>query len=146
MAFRFPLATLLRFRESNETAEELALNRIVNEIASVQLELRALEEGKNRVREQRDRELSRPVPAVQLQEIVEQEQRLNEAWEALRNKLEELEGRREAQLESYGEARQKREILSEIFDRQREGYRRTEERKEQAAVDELFLWRREGGE
>lgn len=146
MAFRFPLATLLRFRESNETAQELALKRIVNEIASVQLELKALEEEKNQVRERRDRELSRPVPAVQLQEIVEQEQRLNEAWERLGKRVAELEGRREAQLESYREARQEREILSALLEQQGEAHRRREGRKEQAVVDELFLRRREVGE
>jgi flagellar biosynthesis chaperone FliJ len=57
-------------------------------------------------------------------------------------KLRELEQARKKQQIRYTEARQQREILSNLRERQLSVYLREQARREQQSVDELFLIRR----
>jgi len=79
MTFRFRLDGVLRFRKSVEQSEEVALYRIVREIIDVERELQQLESNQVRIREQREQDLTRTLPAVHLREIAERELELQDA-------------------------------------------------------------------
>lgn len=141
MPFRFTLETVLRFRKSVERSEEITLQKIVQEMARLQHELQRLEEGQQLLREQRDNDLRKGLAAIQLQELSETEQRLAITAEDVRRRLRELETVRLAQLAKFREARQNREVLSEMRRQKHELYEREQRRREQKTLDEIFLAR-----
>ena len=141
MAFRFSLEGVLRFRENVERMEELALNKIVLEMASVEADLDQANSQQQSLREQREAELARGLPAIHLQEVAEQEREFNQLADGLRARLQELECKRVEQLEIYRKAQQNQRILSEIRQQQRHSYDRDQRRQEQKTLDDLFLQR-----
>jgi flagellar export protein FliJ len=141
MTFRFKLDAVLRFRESVEHTEELALHRLVREIGDVELELHQIDIKQVRLREQRERDLARKLPAVHLMEISERESKLDEMTAALRSRLQQLEIQRINQLAIYQTAHQDRQILSELRDRLRDANQSEQRRQEQKMLDDLFLAR-----
>ena len=142
MAFRFGLDEVLRFRQAVERAEEAALHRIVQDIAESDLNLRQVETRQSRLRERREQDLIRKLPAVHLLEITERETELQKAADGLRSRLRQLETQRLQQLAIYQTAHQEREILSELREQQRLAYQLDQRRQEQKALDDLFLARR----
>jgi len=141
MPFRFRLDAVLRFREGVEHTEEAALHRIVQEIGEVDLEIRQVDMKQIRLREQRDRDLARTLPAVHLMEIAEREVELKKVAEALLFRLQQLETQRLKQLAIYQTAHQDREVLSELRDQQRRAYQLDQRRLDQKMLDDLFLTR-----
>ena len=141
MAFRFSLDAVLRFRESVEHSEEAALLRMVQQIAESEQELRRLGAEQARVREQRERDLARKLPAVHLRDIAVRELELKTAADDLRLRLTQLEGERLKQLAVYQSARQDRQVLSELREQQRHGYQMEQRRQQQKTLDDLFLAR-----
>ena len=71
-------------------------------------------------------------------EIAGRELELKVAAEGLRLRLRQLEAQRLAQLAVYQTARQEREVLSELRERQRHAYQLNQKRQEQRTLDELF--------
>ena len=142
MTFRFRLDAVLRFRESVEHTEEAALHRIVQEIAEVELELHQVEVRIVGLREQRERDLTRTIPAVHLMEIAERELELRKLNDGLRSRLQQLETQRLKQLALYQIARQNREVLKELREQQKHASQLEQGRREQKALDDLFLTRR----
>ena len=145
MAFRFHLTGVLRLRESIERAEELALNRIVQQMVVAELELQQIEEKQDRLRKQCQDDLARGLSAAELQEVSEKETQLRRCADALRSRLLTLEVERVAQLETYRMAQQQVEILTEIREQNYRSYHRAQLRQEQKQLDDLFLSRRRGG-
>jgi flagellar export protein FliJ len=141
MPFRFSLETILLFRKNVEHAEELALNKILQEIASTHLQLRRIEEDHRSFRAQRDQDLITGLPAVYLQELVEKEQYLENAANIARAQLQELDKKREAQLITLRAAQQKREVLDELRHQKHTTYQREQNQREQKSLDDLFLSR-----
>lgn len=145
MAFRFRLDAVLRFREGVEHTEEGALYRIVREIADAEAELQRVKSNQNRLREQREQELTLKLPAVHLLEIAELELELKSAAEALHIRLQQLETQRVKQLAIYQSAHQDRQVLSELYDQQRKVHELEQRRKEQKTLDDSFLARSKPG-
>jgi len=141
MTFRFRLDGVLRFRKSVEQSEEVALYRIVREIIDVERELQQLESNQVRIREQREQDLTRTLPAVHLREIAERELELQTAADRVRSRLRQLETQRHQQLAIYQTAHQNREVLSELREQQRRAHQMEQRRREQKALDDLFLIR-----
>jgi flagellar export protein FliJ len=146
MAFRFTLEAVLQFRKSLEEFEELALHKIVQDIASLHLEIEQLLATQQSFREQKLGELTRGLPAIHLQEMCEQEQQLIEAVNAQQARLRELEKRRLARMALYRVARQNRKVLSEIRKQKHHSYLREQLRQEQKMLDDLFLVRMKDGD
>ena len=142
MTFRFRLDAVLRFRESVERTEEAALHRIVQEVAEVELEIHRVNLKMIGLREQRERDLTRTIPAVHLMEIAERELELRKLNDGLHSRLQQLESQRLRQLAIYQTARQNREVLKELREQQRHAYQLEQGRREQKALDDLFLTRR----
>jgi flagellar export protein FliJ len=141
MAFRFTLDAVLRFRESVEHSEEVALLRIVQEIAHTELELSQIDTEQSRTRELRERDLALQLPAVHLNQIGMRELELKTMADSLRARLRQLEPKRVKQLAILQTARQDREVLSELRKRQKQGYQQAQRRQEQKTLDDLFLAR-----
>ena len=142
MPFRFNLQSVLEYRKTVERAEELALYRIVQQIADVHLEIRHIATNQGSLREQRDRELTRGMHGVYLQELDEQEMRLTRSADALRAKLESLEISRQKQLAALQSARRDREVLNRIREERFERYQQEQLRQTQKMLDDLFLARK----
>lgn len=145
MAFRFKLDAVLRFREGVEHTEEAALYRIVREIADAEAELQQIKINQDRLREQREQELTLKLPAVHLLEIAERELEFKNSAEALCLRLQQLETQRVKQLAIYQSAHQDREVLSELRDQQQQAHGLEQRRQEQKTLDDLFLARSKPG-
>ncbi len=141
MPFRFSLENILSFRKNVEHAEELSLNKILQEIASIQMDLHRVETEHKQFRAQRDRDLTKGLPAAYLQELIEKEQYLENSMEMLRVQLQDLEIKRMAQLTVLRTAQQNREVLDEMRKQKHTTYQREQNRREQKDMDDLFLAR-----
>jgi flagellar export protein FliJ len=144
MPFRFSLEGVLGFRKNVEHAEELALNRILQEIATAYQQLQQLQSDHLSLREQRDRDLTKAQPAVYLQELTEKEQYIERVIEIVQAKLRELDTKREAQLAVLLAAQQDREVLDEVRKQKHAAYQLEQNRREQKMLDDLFLFRIKG--
>jgi flagellar export protein FliJ len=145
MPFRFRLDAVLRFRESVELTEEATLHRIVRELAEIQLELQQVELKQAQLREKREHDLARKLPAVHLLEIAEREQELRQAADRLRQQLQQLDLQRVKQLAIYKSAHQDRQVLSELREQQQRSYGLDQRRREQKMLDDMFLVRWKDG-
>src|SRR5262245_28403965 len=145
MPFRFSLEGVLSFRKNVEHAEELALNRILQEIATTHQQLQQLQTDHRLLREERDRDLAKAQPAVYLQELAEKEQYIERVIEIVQAQLRELDTKREAQLAVMRAAQQDREVLDEVRKQKHDAYQREQNRREQKTLDDLFLSRIKDG-
>lgn len=141
MAFRFSLATVLRFRESLEKREELALQTTRFEVARVQ---RLIEESTARIAQKcgsLESAMRRTLQANLLQLMLSE---LNEAVEerqALLRNLDVLQKKQIEQLRSYRIAHNGRQMLTDMFTQQRNAYEQKQMRAEQKLLDDIFAAR-----
>ncbi len=145
MPFRFSLSAVLRYRESIEQREHLALESIQQEIARVELRIRQVEEGCAAATQNRAAELARGTRAAEVQNAYEYESALEQQLEALRALLQELKMKWRQQLASYELARRNRETLDKLREKQLDAYSREQAKREQAGLDDIFLARRGRG-
>jgi flagellar export protein FliJ len=141
MAFEFKLAAILRYRESVEQREYLALQRIQQEITQTEAQIRQCQEQYAAARKHRDTELARGVASIHLQAVYEEELGLEKQLDKLQAQRKELEGKRQQCLKTYQLARQKREVLDHLRVRQLEAYRRAQAKRQQNTLDDIFLSR-----
>jgi len=141
MAFHFSLAAVLKLRESIEQQEYLTLEKIHQEIARSQSEISNVELHQAELQQDRDKQLSASMPSVHLQNIFERIFALERRKDALKVALAELAVKKDQQLKIYSEARQKREVLESMRERQHSIYQREETKRQQALMDDLFLAR-----
>ena len=142
MAFRFALAAVLKYRESLEQREYLALERIQQEIAQMERRLRKCEERQSVAAKRRETELGRGIPSIHLQAAYDEELALQKQREALQGKLQELRLTHQQCLKAYELARQKREVLDDLRMRQLNVYRHEQATRQQKMLDDVFLSRR----
>jgi flagellar export protein FliJ len=141
MPFHFPLATVLRYRESIEQREQLALEKIQNEVTRVELQIQQVDDDCRAATEKRAAELAQGMSAVEMQSAYEYEKALEQQGEALRALLQDLKKKWRQQLASYEIARRNRETLEKLREQQLEVYSRAQAKREQAAIDDVFLSR-----
>jgi len=144
MPFHFPLAAVLRYRESIERRERLVLERIQQEIARVELQIRQIEDACSRASERRGAELARGMSAAEMQSAYEYQQALEQQGDTLRSQWLEWKKRWRQQLTAYELARRNRETLERLRAKQLEIYSREQAKHGQAIIDDLFLSRRRG--
>jgi len=141
MPFRFSLEGVLSYRKNLEHAEELTLNKILQEIAAKYQQLQQLQNDHHSLREQRDRDLATAQPAAYLQELAEKEQYIERVVEIVQAKLLELDKKRESQLAVLRAAQQDCEVLDEVRKQKHDAYQLDQNRREQKTLDDLFLSR-----
>lgn len=141
MPFRFPLAILLRFRQSVERREEVALQKASLEVAQCKRNLDQLSAKIAEAEQARAETLRRPISAFQLQSMLSEARLAIERRQSLMDSLALLERKRIDQLAVYQAALRDRKILSELESRRLEEYKVDYARTEQKQFDDIFAAR-----
>jgi flagellar FliJ protein len=142
MAFRFTLATVLRYRESIETREERALRKIQLEMARVSRQIDEADAAIAQSQNARNQRLQQPTPAGQLQTMLWEAQGAVEKRKTLLQTLQALEQQRNQQLQIYQAAHRNHETLINLANEQRSAYELAETRAQQKYLDDIFMARR----
>lgn len=141
MAFRFSLATVLRFRESVEKREELALQKLLLEMARVRRQIEQATEEIAAAQTARNNAMRQALPALQLQSMIYDANLAVDRRKALLSSLEALDQQRIAQTDVYQTAHRDRQMLSDMATRQRDAYDQERARAEQRFLDDIFAVR-----
>jgi flagellar FliJ protein len=142
MPYRFPLATLLRYREMREDQQLQALEQAMSEAASAGADLARLADQLRRCEEMRNRALGSAVAGVELHHAFHQEASIRHQMDETRQRISLLNEKVKTVRESYLLALQQKNVVASLRDQQAELYSREEARKEQIAADEMFLQRK----
>jgi flagellar export protein FliJ len=143
MAFCFPLATVLRVKESLEKREERELQRIQLEMARVAHQMEELTKAMTKAFEARNQALQQAMPAGQLHTMLWEARAAAEAKNALRITLQGLEEQRLKQMKVYLAAHREHETIINLFDEQRNAYEVEQTRAQQKYLDDIFIARRQ---
>jgi flagellar protein FliJ len=143
MPFHFPLATVLRYRQSIEQRERLGLERMQQENAQVEMQIRQTEDECAATSQNRMAEMSRGMSGAEMQTAYEYQKALEQQRDALRVRLQDLKKEWRQQLSNYEAARRNRETLEKLREKQLDVYNREQAKRAQATIDDLFLSRRE---
>jgi len=139
MPFHFPLDAVLRLRTSYEHMEKLRLLAIAAAIVGARAEIVALETESRAARRSTQGRLEAGVVGGELHFDDSTERVRMQRKRALAGRLADLEKKEAAQRLAYRSARQQREILANLRQRQWDIYRREQARREQQRQDETFL-------
>ena len=145
MAFEFPLATVLRYRESIEKQEERALGIIVAELAQVWSRIDDLAQQIETARQTLEQAMRQTLPAIEVSMMAHQIEGMVQRRQELIDSATELEHQRQAQNQKYQVAYSSRRMLSDMQDRQREAYEQERVRAEQKLLDGLYASRAQRG-
>jgi flagellar FliJ protein len=138
MGFRFSLATVLRFRESLEKREELAVQATQLEAARVRRLAQEMAAKIARKHEVLESTMQGMLKASVLQLMLSE---LNEAVEerkVLLLNLEILQRKHKEQLKSYRVAHNRRQMLTDMLTQQRTAYEQKQLRADQKLLDDIF--------
>ncbi len=141
MAFRFPLASVLRVRESEEEREERSLQRIQHEMARVRRRMDEQVAAVARVDATRALALKQPVEAGTLQGLAMERQAALATIAALRAELASLEQQRDEQMKLYQAAHRDRQMLTDMEAQQQSTYEQEQVRAQQKRIDDMFASR-----
>ena len=142
MPFRFPLATVLRVRESLEKREERALQKIQLEMARVSHQIEELTARIAKSHVAREQAMAQPIPARDLHTLLWEVQAAGEKKKALHHDLQILEQQRNEQIKVYREAHRDRETMTDMSNKQRDLYEQEQARTQQKSLDDIFIARR----
>jgi flagellar export protein FliJ len=145
MAFRFPLASVLSYRESVERREELALQKILMEMAQVRQTIDQLTGQIAQAQKTIERVMQKALPAVQMQSMLNQANAAIERKRALIAALEALEQKREQQLRAYQDAHRSRRMLSDMAKQRRTAWDQERAKSQQKFLDDIFAARARRG-
>jgi len=141
MAFHFPLETLLRLQVSYEDKERRILEDLGRKLAAARQRIEEIEQERRTAARNLSEHLLHGLTASEMHFATACDSMREEQHRRLSNQLVEIEKEYRRQQAVYLEARQKREILEGLRERQAAEYRRERERREQQAMDDLFLMR-----
>ncbi len=141
MAFRFPLASVLGFRENIERREELALSKIQLEMARVQHEIDQATAELAAAQRAREECMREPIPAAQLQAMLHGADAAAERKKKLLESMAVLEQQRGEQMRVYQAAHRDRRVLSDLLAQQREEWEVKQGRAQQKMLDDVFISR-----
>jgi flagellar FliJ protein len=142
MAFRFPLATLLRLREIAEQREERLLGQIHNQIAQARQTLVDLASRRKALMDQRDQALSRSITGFDLVDSYAQVRAIDGLERSGREHLAKLTVLRDQQMKIYEAAHRDAELLLDIREDRKNDYQKLRDKQEQSAMDDNFSSRR----
>ena len=143
MPFHFSLQAVLRFRNSLERREYLALQALLSRKSDLLREMKNLQSARKRLEmDLRDLLQSKGLSGAELEVVTAQNKSCSRTAERLEVQLEEIQQQILLQSELYGQQRRQRETLESVRDRQFHEYQTLEQRRQQATLDELYLIRR----
>jgi flagellar export protein FliJ len=141
MAFRYTLQSVLRLRQSLERQEEQRLFAIAAVVARLRAELEEFERMRVESRRRELLQMREGAPGATLRFAAECDAAAIDVCRKLQAQLAEAERQRLEQVRVYQSARQKREILEGLRERQKAVYDREAAHQEQGRSDEAFLIR-----
>jgi flagellar export protein FliJ len=142
MPFRFALQSVLHLRQSLEHQQELRLRAVHQQAARVQHAIGQVDFRRERMRAARGQQLERGLTGAELRFELHCEDALLRQRRELESQSARLQQLRDQQRAALQEARQARETLEAVRDRQLSAYRQQAVRREQRDLDDLFLMRR----
>lgn len=142
MAFRFSLEAVLGYRRNLEEREELALEALFARRAAHLRDLHALRDAERKLIAFLQDTMRSATPAVEIQFSLLQRQGLHRQQKNCETQVEALACEIVQQRQRYQLARQRREIVESVRERQWRLYRLEQRRREQASLDEMHLLRR----
>jgi flagellar FliJ protein len=142
MAYRFPLAAVLRLREINEQREERLLTQILAQVTQAREAIAALDLQIAEAAARRETELLERTPAAQLHAAYGMSALLKERKQFTVDQLAQFEQLRDKQIKTYQAAHQAREVLSTMRKKQRDSFLAEQARHQQKALDDMFIARR----
>ena len=142
MAFKFPLATVLRIRGVVEDREERLLQRIQQEIAQARQAIAQVNSDIAESNASRHTELFKPSTGSNVHAAYSGIEELKRRRQELQTQLAKLEELKEVQLNAYRAARRDREMLTDMRDRKRSLYKIEVSKREQHTLDDNFIARR----
>jgi flagellar FliJ protein len=138
MAFKFSLATVLRYREELEKREERTLEQRREEVAVLEARLAEIRRLRDAILQHREAAMKRGTLGSDLHYTAQKKRDLDRMEQETREQLKLALSEFDKQMKAFLAARQKREILSELKSTQKDVYEEKQEKREQALVDELF--------
>jgi len=141
MAFRFSLLNILRLRGALERQEEQKLILLAGDVARLRSTIESLDEGQLLEQCAALKQLAEGSVGAELQFANLCLTAYDRARKQRMGELQVAEARRLEQMQAYREARQKRETLDGLRERQETAYILESTRREQQRADELFLLR-----
>lgn len=145
MGFRFPLAAVLRYRETVERREELALQAVQMQIAVARRAVEQLNTHIASAHQAREDCMRQTIPAVQLRAMLVEIEAAQERKAALLATLRALEQTCEEQSKRYQAAHQARQMLSDMAGRQKDAWEQEMARAQQKFLDDIFGSRSQRG-
>jgi len=144
MPFRFPLASVLRVRESIEKREEVALQAAQLEVARVRRRIDELTDEMRSAWEKRERALKQSTQANHLQAMQVEINAAMEAKKVLVETLQTLRRRRDEHMKIYYIAHTGRQMLTDLMDQKKSAYEQEQVRAEQKTLDLIIAarWQR----
>lgn len=142
MAFQFSLAALLRFRQSLEQRQETLLRQANQQVAGLRHTIEALERAARDVSARDAQELASGLRASELHFSQLRRGIVQQHLARLKNELaaaQEIQSQRRL---AFQKARQEREAVDTLRERQLQSFHEQELRREQRQLDDLFLLRR----
>jgi len=141
MAYKFSLATVLRFRMIREEREERMLQEILQKITQTLQTIAEIDAGIARMHAARAEEFSKPTTGKKIQTAYADVSALQQSRKELDEQLEKLEQLKDKQMVVYTDARRDREMLTEMHNRQHETYALDLVRREQMMLDDSYMAR-----
>jgi len=141
MPFAYRLEVLLRLQRSIEHQEENRLLACVARVAKLKTELQNWEAARMARKRRIMEELEAGAAGVVLQLAADWDATARRRQSEIRKQIEAAEQSRLDQMRVYREARQKRDVLDGLRERQQTEYNQEEVRKLQQSLDEMYLVR-----
>ena len=141
MAFKFPLATVLRLRESIEKREELTMQTIQLELARLRQTIDAVSNDIEQRTQKLQKRIERTVEASELQLDLAEIERSVEMRKTLLKEVEVAKNRHKEQSKVYRAAARARQTLTEMQSECRAAYEQKQERIQQKFLDDIFVSR-----
>ncbi len=142
MAFRFPLAAVLRLREIDEEREERLLTGILTRLGQTRQAIAEIDLALAQVSAWREAALGSALPAAELYSFYERRASLEASRRIHQEQLTKLEALRLQQLEVYQRAHRGRRMLADMKAEQKNAWEAGLAHREQKTADDLFLARR----
>jgi flagellar FliJ protein len=142
MAFQFSLATVLRVRGIIEEREEGRLQKILSDIARIFDDLERIDAQLAESDASRDADVFKPRIGLQVHAHYGEVKQLKQRRKDLEGQIKKLEQVRDAQLIVYEAARRDREMLTDMYEKNRTAYDSDMSKREQKTLDDNYIARR----
>ncbi len=141
MAFHFQLDSLLRLQMSHERRERMLLERIARKIAATRARIGEIDDERRAAARAQTGRLASGLTASEMHFAAACDSELERLHRKLSDELMELQKDHRKQSGVYLEIRIKLDTLEHLRAQKREEYRREMDRRQQQALDDLFLMR-----